>query len=750
MSRKKFIYLVNLFLILTINLISGYYNFGSNQNSKNSYINVNYYPECKKNFTYTNRQKNKCDISDLYRYLEDSDRPESNRFISGLNNMYFNFMNRSEFIKPIRNILDSYKVYTNRYYFDFDDYDYRSIIRREVNGLPDSEVFIDLNNYNKNGEFYIEDFEISYSLKIMAYKINLYTGFWKIKFKYLNGKDLKDELFINSKTDYAFVLNDAGFIYSNYPTKLTSNGEKEMDFSSQILFYHKFGTSQSVDKQIFLTKFSEETTMTAKLSDAGNLLLIKIQMNLNDTTAYYFSDLTNVRDITHDIIPNHLIGKFDANYEYCFTIGDIAVFFVKKSGMRSRVVVTSIQSSENTVDTAEIILEEEEGLKIKNVYSVGKDFFVIIVVKNLHNYLKLYNKKALTLVKDIYVGPGVIVQAQSHISHSTLFFSYNNIIIENAIYSIDFENVLNDGVDAIFKGTWFEAGFYEFSIFDFIIKTEYYKSKDGKKIPMIMFHKKDLKKNQQNPVIVEAYGDLSAAWHPQKSLAKIFFANEFGGIWCIPGIRGIEGLGKKWTSDGKELKRKKSFDDFIYAIKHLIKKKYTKSSKIAIYGEGEGGLLTTVVSQREPKLIGAVVTKSPLLDTMRYDKLTRYNYILEDGYGNLNKKKDFVNLYSFSPYHQMDKYKTFKKEWPSTLIIHPFEEPTFMVAHTTKYLAKLYPLLKKNSKLRFANPMIAYIIKEDDDEDIEDYDKKIAESKMDELHRILVFIQLVLDLKFEK
>ncbi|CEF59946.2 Prolyl endopeptidase [Strongyloides ratti] len=263
MSRKKFIYLVNLFLILTINLISGYYNFGSNQNSKNSYINVNYYPECKKNFTYTNRQKNKCDISDLYRYLEDSDRPESNRFISGLNNMYFNFMNRSEFIKPIRNILDSYKVYNKhefiyqfgieRYYFDFDDYNYRSIIRREVNGLPDSEVFIDLNNYNKNGEFYIEDFEISHSLKIMAYKINLDTGFWKIKFKYMNGKDLKDELSINSKTDHAFVLNDAGFIYSNYPTKLASNGEKEVNFSSQILFYHKFGTSQSVDKQIFLS-----------------------------------------------------------------------------------------------------------------------------------------------------------------------------------------------------------------------------------------------------------------------------------------------------------------------------------------------------------------------------------------------------------------------------------------------------------------------------------------------------------------
>ncbi|CEF61711.1 Prolyl endopeptidase, partial [Strongyloides ratti] len=507
--------------------------------------------------------------------------PESNRFISGLNNMYFNFMNRSEFIKPIRNILNGYKKYTKqefvsqfgdyKYYYNFDHLGYRSIIRRVAPYNVEEDDFINLNNYDREEELYIEDFAMSPSLKIMAYKINLLSGFLKIKFKYLNGKDLKDELSINSKTDYAFVLNDAGFIYSNYPTKLTSNGEQEVDISSQILFYHKFGTSQSVDKQIFLIDFLEETTMTAKLSDAGNLLLIKIQMNLNDTTAYYFSDLTNVRDIAHDIIPNHLIGKFDANYEYCFTIGDFAVFFVKKFGMKSSVVVTRIQSSENTVDTAEIILEEEEGLKIKNVYSVGKDFFVIIVVKKSQYFLKLYNKKALTLLKDIDVGPGVIEHAQAHISTNYLIYSFNNIVMPNAIYRYNFENVLNKGVNEIIKETLFKTEFYELFVDDFTIKTEYFKTKGCKSIPMIMIHNKNLNKNKNNPVIVEAYGDLSAAWHPQKSLAKMFFVKEFGGIWCIPGIRGIEGLGKKWTSDGKELKRKNSFDDFIYAIKHLIK-----------------------------------------------------------------------------------------------------------------------------------------------------------------------------------
>ncbi|CEF59942.2 Prolyl endopeptidase [Strongyloides ratti] len=761
MSRKKFIYLVNLFLLLTINLISGYYNFGSNQNYKNSYINVNFYPECKKNFTYTNRQKNKCDISDLYRYLEDSDRPESNRFISRLNSMYFDFMNRSEFIKPIRNILNGYKDFTYhefisqfgqyQYYIAFDEHRTRAIIRREADFLPGIEDFIDLNNYPRINETGINNLAVSHSLKIMGYQIFLTTGYCLMRFKYLNGTDLKDVMPMNAQTEYAFVFNDAGFIYSKYPFKHHPNGSLYEDTSAPSLFYHKFGTNPFSDREIFRSHLLKEGDVTAKLSDDGNYLIIRLEMFENSTTSYYFWNITNVRDINHYIHAQHLIGKFDANYEFCFTIGDFAVFFVKKFGMKSRVVVTKIQNSDYTVDDAELILKEEEGLQIKNVYSVGKDFFVIIVVKKLHNYLKLYNKKALTLVKDFYVGPGVIEQAQSHISHSTLIFSYNSIHIPNAIYTINFENVLNKGVDEAKKGTFFIAEFFKLSVFDFIIETEYYKSKDGKNISMIMFHTRDLKKNQQNPVIIEAYGDLSAAWHPQKSLAKLFFAKEFGGIWCIPGIRGIEGLGEKWTSDGIELKRKNSFDDFIYAIKHLIKKKYTTSSKIAIYGKHNGGLLTTVVSQREPKLIGAVVAKSPLLDTIRYDKLTKYGLAFQYGYGNLNKKKEFVNLYSFSPYHQMEKCRTFKKEWPSTLIIHPFEEFTNLVGHTTKYLAKLYPLLKKNPKSRFANPMIAYIRKEDDhDDDMYNYDKKLAELEMDELHRMLIFIQLALDLKFEK
>ncbi|CEF59954.1 Prolyl endopeptidase [Strongyloides ratti] len=667
-------------------------------------------------------------------------------------------MNKSEFITPVKNILSSYNKYKKQELFNqFGEYQYyyayhknlRTIIKRKRISDTNEEEFINVHNYPRLDETEIKSFAISYTKKLMAYQVILESGHWRVRFKYVNGTEIYDEFDFDVSSDYAFVLNDTGFIYSNNSYNNTINGIKYYDTSSQSLYFHKFGTHERNDIEIFRNNISEDSDVTAKVSDDGNYLFVTLYNALNSTSALYFYNLKNVHDFKSKIELNHLIGNFDANYELYSSVGDMAIIYTNKFSYSGRIVLVKIQNSHQNVDNAEIFMKEEKDLYIKNFFSVGQEFLVLLCIKNSQSFFKLYNKNSQKWMKDIYVGEGFIEHAQGDTSHYNLHFLFNNIYTPTSIYKINFESAKKQRVNELKPEIVIKSNFENLDTSDFVIKKEYYKTKGCKSIPMIMFHSKNLKQNKKNPVIVEAYGDLSASWHPLTSLVKMFFVKEFGGIWCIPGIRGIEGLGKKWTLDGKKLKRKNSIDDFIYAIKHLTKQKYTTSSKIAIYGEGEGGLLTTVVSQREPKLIGAVVAKSPLLDTIRYDKLTEVDYIKEDGYGDLEESKYYKNLYSFSPYHQMDKSYTFKKQWPSTLIIHHLHDFTYFVPNTTKYLAKFYELIKKNKKLRYANPMIAYIMNRDNIFDIEgktDY----FDSEIDEFYRMLLFIQQVLDLKFEK
>ncbi|CEF59947.1 Prolyl endopeptidase [Strongyloides ratti] len=757
MSRKKFIFLVNLFLILIISLTSGYYNSESSENEKNSLIDVKSYPECKKNYDFAKKKKYGCDISDYYRYLEDRDGSDSIRFIGKLNDMFGKFMDRSEFITPVRNILLSYNQYRTRelllqvgeyqYFYGYNNKNYKSILKRRNITDKIERDFINLDNRDSSNETEIKSFAFSITKKLMGYEISEQPGFSKIKFKYENGTDLKDELHLNGITEYAFVLKDTGFIYSKYPFKKASNGTTYLDVSSQSLYFHKFGTTFYADIEIYRNDNLKKGDVTAKVSDDGNYLFVKLHDTQNDTSAYYFYNLTNVRDFKSKIVLNRLIGNFDAYYELYSTADDKAIVWTDKYNGSGRIVKVKIPSVNESLQDPQVFIKEEEDLYIQSIIPVGKEYLVLICNKNSEYFLKIYNKYNQKFIETAYVRPGIIEDGQGDTSNYNFFFSFKNIYTPKSIYDIDLKQIKNDTVHlVVVVGCLFAPQFEKLDTSNFVIKKEYYKSKDGKKIPMIMFHNGNLKKNKKNPVIVEAYGDFTAAWHPQNSLAKMFFVKEFGGIWCIPGIRGIEGLGEKWTSDGRKLKRKKSFEDFIYGIKFLINNGYTKSSKIAIYGEGEGGLLTTVVSQQEPKLIGAVVAKSPLLDTIRYDKLTHNEYLLEKLYGDLDKSKYYKYLYSFSPYHQMDKSYTFKKQWPSTLIFHPLYDSVYGVQHTTKYLAKLYNLIKKNKKLRQANPIIASIMKHGGSLDKD----RTGDIQMDELYRMLLFLQQVLDLKFEK
>ncbi|CEF60670.1 Prolyl endopeptidase [Strongyloides ratti] len=631
-----------------------------------------------------------------------------------------------------------------QYYYQYNENNYKSSLKRKRISDKLEQDFINLANYNKLYKTEIISFAFSHTKKLIGYEISQYSGDSKLKFKYVNGTELNDELIVNSITEYAFVFNDTGFIYSKYPFYTFLNGKIHTEKRNHSLYFHRFGTKQENDILIVPTGLDENTVLRAKVSNDGNYLLVKFHNTLNDTTALFFYNLQSVTNFYTKIILSPLIGNYDAYYDFYDSFESNIIFFTNNKTYNGSILIAQLPKLYKSLQLPQIFIKEEKDLYIKNIIPVGKEYLVLICIKNALNYLKIYNKYTKMFLKKIDVGKGVIEDEHGDTSSYNFYFLFNNIYTPRAIYKINLNVIKNK--KKIKAEKIFQSKFNTLITDNFIIKREYYKGKDGKRIPMLLFHSKQLHLNKKNPVIVEAYGDISASWHSQYSLAKMLFVQNFKGIWCIPGIRGIEGLNNKWTSDGRKLKRKNSFEDFIYGINYLIKKKYTIPSKIAIYGEGEGGLLTTVVSQREPKLIGAVVAKSPLLDTIRFDKLTHNKNLLKKLYGNLNKKKEYLNLYSFSPYHQLKYKKYCVNQWPSTLILAPFFDNVYGVQHTTKFLAKLYEIIRKNKKSHQTNPVIASIMNHGGSHD----KNRTGDIQVNELYRMLLFLQQVLDLKFKK
>jgi prolyl oligopeptidase len=126
------------------------------------------------------------------------------------------------------------------------------------------------------------------------------------------------------------------------------------------------------------------------------------------------------------------------------------------------------------------------------------------------------------------------------------------------------------------------------------------------------------------------------------------------------------------------------FDDFIAAGEYLVDKKYTKPSSLGIMGGSNGGLLIGACMNQRPDLFGACLPIVGVMDMLRFPKFT-IGWAWMTDYGNPEDPADFLNLYGYSPYHNLIK----GTEYPATMVMTAERDDRVVPAHSFKYAAAL-------------------------------------------------------------
>lgn len=180
---------------------------------------------------------------------------------------------------------------------------------------------------------------------------------------------------------------------------------------------------------------------------------------------------------------------------------------------------------------------------------------------------------------------------------------------------------------------------------------KFYYSKDSTRIPCLVVHRKDMKLDGNNPVLLTAYGGFRIGISPGYYGYYAPFINR-GGVVVEPGIRGGDEYGEKWHEEGMLLNKQNCFDDFNACAEWLIRDKYTNSSKIVAEGGSNGGLLMGAIATQRPDLYKGVVCAVPLLDMIRFHKFLIARYWIPE-YGSSDNEADFRNLLAYSPYQHI-------------------------------------------------------------------------------------------------
>lgn len=220
-------------------------------------------------------------------------------------------------------------------------------------------------------------------------------------------------------------------------------------------------------------------------------------------------------------------------------------------------------------------------------------------------------------------------------------------------------------------------------------------ARDGVKVPISMIYRKGLQKNGKNPLLLYAYGSYGITMDTYFSSTRLSLLDR-GFVYAIAHIRGGEDLGRQWYEDGKLLKKKNTFTDFIDCSKFVINEKYTSPEHLYAEGGSAGGLLMGVIVNETPELYNGVIAQVPFVDvitTMLDDSipLTTGEY---DEWGNPNKKEYYDYMLSYSPYDNVKAQK-----YPNMYVSTGLHDSQVQYWEPAKWVAKLRDLKTNNNQL---------------------------------------------------
>lgn len=211
-------------------------------------------------------------------------------------------------------------------------------------------------------------------------------------------------------------------------------------------------------------------------------------------------------------------------------------------------------------------------------------------------------------------------------------------------------------------------------------------SRDGKtSIPISIVYKKDFEQNLNTPLLLYGYGSYGSNMDASFSSTRLSLLDR-GFSFAIAHIRGGQEMGREWYEDGKLLKKKNTFFDFIDCGKYLIAQNQTSAEHLYAKGGSAGGLLMGSIVNMEPDLWNGIIAGVPFVDvvTTMLDETIPLTTGEFDEWGNPKEKEYYDYMKSYSPYDNVE-----KKNYPNLLITTGYWDSQVQYWEPAKWIAKL-------------------------------------------------------------
>jgi prolyl oligopeptidase len=614
-------------------------------------------------------------VSDPYRWLEELTSSEVKSWVEAQNKVTFDYLakidGRDRLLKRFKQ-LSNYPRYSmpgktgGRYFWSKNDGLQNQYVLYWSDTLSgEAHLLLDPNTWSNDGTVALAGSDTSDDGRKYLFAKSSSGSDWKEWYvlDIDSGTQLPDVVKW-SKGGAQWNKDASGFYYDRNPEP--AEGEEFTAAArNESVWFHKLGTSQHEDVEIFSMPDKPDWLLGFGLNEERNLGLIYVTPRGSIYSKIYALDLNDPA-----AKPQLLIDDNEHEYSFVNNEGSRVWFTTTKNAPLGKLI--SFDRS-NPAESAWQTIIPEGRYPLQGVSYVGGELFVSYLKDARTQYLR-YTLDGKLLGEVKLPGRGTVYGFGGRKADTETFYSYVDYCTPTTMYRYDIPSG---------KSTFYKK--YEVPVDTSQYETHqvFVRSVDGIAIPMFLTHKRGLKLDGNNPVLLYGYGGFGGTQQPYFSSSNTAWY-DMGGVYAVAGIRGGAEYGEDWHRAGMREGRPLTFQDMIACAEWLIDNDYTSTPHLALMGGSQGGMMVGAVVNARPDLFGVAVPQVGVMDMLRFP-LWGYGSYWEGDYGSPQDPEMFPVLYSYSPYHNLKA----GVRYPATLVTTADTDDRVMPGHSFKYAARL-------------------------------------------------------------
>jgi oligopeptidase B len=555
-------------------------------------------------------------------------------------------------------LLDGYYYYRRT----FEGKDYPVYCRKRASLDAPEQVILDVNEVAAGHRFCsVTGLQVSPDQELLAYAVDTVgRRFYELRIRNLRTGELLEDRIPQMTGNQVWAGDNRTLFYAR---------QDPQTLRSYRIYRHEIGTDPGGDELVYEERDETFTCHVAKTKSRKYILIASRQTLSSE---YRYLDASQPKGAFQLFLARRRDHEYEVDHA-----GDY--FYVRTNHQAKNFRLMRAPETRTAMEAWQEVIPHQEDVLLEG-FELFRDY--LVAVERRQGLLQLRIRPSSGAGEHYldFGEPAYVAYPADNYELDTpvLRYSYSSLTTPNSVYDYNMATRERRLVKRDAIGGGFDPANYR-------TERRFAPARDGKRVPISLVYRLPFERDGRRPLLLRGYGAYGISTEPRFDPYAVSLLDR-GFVYAIAHVRGGQELGRAWYEDGKLLRKKNTFTDFIDCAEFLIREKYADPARIFAWGGSAGGLLVGAVLTMRPDLFTGAIAEVPFVDvlTTMLDEsipLTTNEY---DEWGNPNEKEFYDYILSYSPYDQ-----TVPARYPHLLVTAGWHDSQVQYWEPAKWVAKL-------------------------------------------------------------